>query len=326
MNPWKGALLVAAGAALGALGYAAVDRASGPDADDTPATAKPAELTGLRLTAEQQRAAQIAVAPLAGAASMATSQGYARAIDLAPLAAIAGDVTTAKAAAAASSREAARLVALVRDDAGASRRELETAQATARGDEAKLTAACRRLGLEFGPGLARLGCDAAEDLAREAAAGQLALLRVDFPGQALPAGTSVTLDLAPGEVAVRLLGPTSAGDTQLQSSGMLALLRGPLAARLGVGRIVTASRAAGRPRPGVLVPREAIVRSDGGLFAWRPLGPGRFERISLEGATADPRGWIVPVGALRPGQPIVVHGAGTLLGLEHAVAPAGSDD
>lgn len=319
-------LALAAGLGLGALGYRVI--AGGADHDDAAKAAGPAAaVDGVQLTGEQRAAAGLRLAP-AGAADDAggsTITGYARALDPAPLAGIGADIATAEAASAASARELARLAALVRDDAGASQRELEAARAQAAADRAKLTQACQRPGLEFGAGLARLGCHAVAGLAREAADGQAALLRVDMPGQTLAPGTAVTIDLAPGSARVTLLGPASAGDSQLQTAGMLALLRGPLAARAGAGRVLQASLPGAPGRPGVLVPREAIVRVDGGLFVWRPLGADRFERVSIAGAVATEHGWVAPLGTLKPGQPLVVSGAGTLLGLEHA-APAAAED
>ena len=74
------------------------------------------------------------------------------------------------------------------------------------------------------------------------------------------------------------------------------------------------------------MPRAALVRSDGALYAYRATGKDGFERVALTGAVAQDAGWLVPVGALHPGDRIVVEGAGTLLGLEHAAPAAAEDD
>jgi len=265
------------------------------------------------------------LAPLGTGAQPGGETGYARAMDLSPLAAIAAEESAAAAALAASSRELARLQALNQADAGAALKDVEAARAQTVADRARLTLACQRVGLEFGPGLARIGCGAVPGLARDAAAGRLAVMRVDFPGSAPQAGTSVTVDLAPGGASLRLIGPAMAGDSALQSAGALALLRGPQAARVGVGRVLSAHRATGPVSSGVLVPREAIVRTEGGLFVWRAKGDEQFERVPLEGAVVAPQGWLVPPGKLNAGDRVVVSGAGTLLGLEHA-APAAEED
>ncbi|HEY6870742.1 MAG TPA: efflux RND transporter periplasmic adaptor subunit [Novosphingobium sp.] len=322
---WTGmAIGLLAGIGLGALGYHELGR---PDEDDRAAAVAPAgSVDGVQLTDQQRAAAGLRVAALAPGEGGGEITGFARAVDPAPLAGIAADIATAEAASATSAREVARLTALVQGDAGASQRELEAAKAQAVADRAKLTQACQRPGLEFGAGLDRLGCHAIGELARAAATGQAALLRIDVPGQVLTAGQSVTVDLAPGSARLTLLGPASAGDSQLQTAGMLALLRGPTAARAGAGRVLQATVPGGQIRVGVLIPREAIVRVDGGLFVWRPRGQDRFERVAIPGAVATEHGWVAPVGTLRPGEPVVVSGAGTLLGLEHAAPPAAGDD
>jgi len=107
----------------------------------------------------------------------------------------------------------------------------------------------------------------------------------------------------------------------LQTAGVLAIADGTAS----VGRVLPARMGAAAGQAGVLVPRAALVRSDGALFVYRARGKDGFERIALTGAVAGDAGWAVPVGALHVGDRIVVEGAGTLLGLEHA-APAGGDD
>ncbi|MBC2665336.1 hypothetical protein H7F51_07375 [Novosphingobium flavum] len=328
MNRLHAAGLVLAGALLGAIGIEAAHRSAAPDADDAAkaeAPEAPPPVGTVRLEPEAAQQVQIRLALLTGASVTGDQPGFARALDLSALAAIASEAQAASAVADASSREAARLAALNKADAGAALKDVEAARAQAAADKARLTLACQRAGLEYGPGLARLGCPALGELAREAAGGELTLLRLDFSGAALRPGDSITVDLAPGTAQVRVLGPAAAGDSQLQSVGVLALLRGPLAPRAGVGRVLAAHRRLGAAQAGLLVPREAIVRTEGGLFAWRPAAKDTYERVPLDGAVASPQGWIVPAGRLKAGDSVVVSGAGTLLGLEHA-APAAAED
>lgn len=319
------ALLASAAAGAGftrLLGHA-------PDLDDDDAVgaghADPAPGAGVALTDEQQRQSGLQLARPAPVTTSSAATGYARSLDLSPLAAIAADLAVHHAALTASTREVERLTALVHDDAGASQRELDAARAQAAGDRARVEQSCRRVGLEFGAGLARLGCARIDALAQAAAAGELAVLRIDVPGQTLAAGTPVSVDLAPGAARVTVLGPASAGDAALQSGGALALLRGPGATRAGVGRLLQAEVPGPAGQAGVLIPRAAVVRVDGGLFAWRPADAHHFVRVPLTGATAGERGWTIPAAAWPAGQFVVVAGAGTLLGLEHAAPPAGDD-
>jgi hypothetical protein len=109
-------------------------------------------------------------------------------------------------------------------------------------------------------------------LARDAAAGNVAVLRIDFPDGVVPAGSAITIDAGDQQVGVRALGPAAMGDTQLQTAGTLALLRGAAVARAGVGRILAAHRTGAGTQSGYLIPREALVRVDGALCAYRCQG------------------------------------------------------
>jgi hypothetical protein len=319
LRPIAEGALVLAGAVAGALAVwllvpHAAERAGSPEREISAAGP-------LHLDARARENAGIGVAAVEGMTRQSGRDGFARGMDLAPLAAIASDIVSAEAASAASSREAARLEALAGADQSASHKDAEAARAQAVADRAKLAYACQRVTLEFGEGLGRLGCAAIPSLVRDAAAGRAALVRIDIVGPALPAGTPVEV----GNVAkVRVLGPAAAGDPQLQTAGVLALLGGPQAALMPVGRVVPAHAWTGSETSGVVIPRAAIVRADGGMFVYRDAGADGFERIALDDAEPVEAGWFVPTDDILPGDRIVVSGAGTLLGLERA-APAGGD-
>lgn len=322
--PLLGAAL--GGAAIGALALHFLAPMAAPDAKDieTSATA-PADAGGLRVDAATRARAGIQLAAPRAATAQVEESGYARAIDLSGLSGIAADILTAQAAANASAREAMRLEQLARTDQSAAQREVEAARAQAVADRAKLAQACQRVGLEYGAGLNRLGCNAIPGFAREAAAGQVAVLRIDFPDGPPPSGTQVTIGTGNGDVSVRVLGAAVAGDTQLQTAGVLALVHGPSTAHAGVGRILSARVGAGGSTAGFVIPRAALVRADGALYAYKAHGPNGFERIPLDGAIARSDGWFVPAGQVKADDRIVVSGAGTLLGLEH-MAPAAGDE
>lgn len=328
MRPWQGALLLASGLTLGALGMRLATPWLAGDGDDHPAAAPASAVGGgLHVDAVVQRQAGLRLTPLTLASLPAASEGFARALDLSPLAAIAAEITAATAAHDASAREAARLAGLVAADAGAARRDLDAARGQEGQDAARLTLACQRPALEFGAGLARLGCAAIPGLAREAAQGRLAVLRLDFPDGPVSQGASVAVDLAPAHITVRTLGPAITGDTQLQSAGALALVRGEAASAAGVGRVLAAHRATGEHRAGLVIPREAIVRADGTQQVYRALGGDGFERVSIDAAQPVVQGWFLPLGhGLRPGDRLVVAGAGTLLGIERSASGGQSGD
>lgn len=327
MKAWMGAGLALGGGALGALLMWTLAPETRADGDDRkPEAAEAAEKpAGLTLDAGTQAAAGIQVAPVAAARQEAGRDGYARAIDLSPLAALAAEAESARAAIAASAKEAARLAALTAQDQSAAPRDLEAAQAQLAADRARLTLACRKIGLDFGAGLARLGCDGISRLVRDAAQGQAALVRIDMAQGLPPASGTVAIGEGVDAVTARILGPAAAADAQLQTSGVLALAHGPAAAKLGVGRVLTVHLASGVAGSGVLVPRTALMRADGGQFVYRALGSGRFARVALSGGTPMAGGWFFPAGPLKAGDPIVVSGAMTLLGLERGPQQAGDD-
>jgi hypothetical protein len=71
----------------------------------------------------------------------------------------------------------------------------------------------------------------------------------------------------------------------------------------------------GSVKTGVLVPRDAIVRTQGGLWVYRSEGKGLFRRVELRDASAQDAGWFVSAG-LRSGDRVVIGGSTVLLGLE----------
>lgn len=327
MKIWQATVLVLIALALGALGMhvAAPWFAGAPEiAPKADSDAGP----GLHVEDKVQREAGLKLATVGTRHMSASADGFARAIDASPLGAISGEIAVARAAHDGSARELARLSALVAADAGASRRDLDAARSAEQQDAARLATACGRAALEFGPALAHLGCDGAARLSAQVARGQLAILRIDFADGMVPAGAMVDIELGTTHASVRVLGPATNGDTQLQSPGALALLEGPAAAQATAGRVLTAHRTTGAGREGLIVPREAIVRADGSLQVWRAIGPENFEKVTLD-PSAKPAGdgWFVPAGgALKAGDRIVVAGATTLLGLDHAAAGAGGAD
>lgn len=315
---------IAGGSALGgaALG-AALMWMLAPSPKPHAASAEPSatdetenQADGVTLDAKAQAAAGIQVAPLASAHAVGSRSGYARSVDLSPLAALAADAETARAAVTASQREVARLTALTEQDQSAAPKDLEAAQAQLASDRAKLTLACQKVGLDFGAGLARLGCDAISGLVREAAQGRAVLMRIDMIHGLPPSNGTIMIGEGGDMIAARILGPAVNAETQLQTPGVLAVVKGAGVSRLAVGRVLPVQLSDGSGANGVLVPRTALIRADGGQFVYRAQGGGRFTRVSLSGGSPMAGGWFFAGGPLRPGDPIVVSGATTLLGLE----------
>jgi len=323
-------LFLAAGSALAggtltaALFIAAPSLISGMDKDDTAPTAPaPAAPAGVvTITPAQAARAGIHIVALAPAQAIGVRPGFARALDIGTLSAIQSEIVSARAALAASQADYARQRALAAADQSASTRSVEQARAQAVADQARLAAATQRVGLEYGPGLARLSAAALGNLVHAAAAGQASLIRVDFADGAAPGSGQIRIH----DTMVPLLGPAAAADPHLQSVGSLAIVRGVLARELSAGRVlpVTIAATSGR-ESGVVVPRGALLRYQGGLWAYRAEPGGGYRRIELTDARAESRGWFVRDG-LKPGDRVVADGIAVLLSIEHGGEPAGEDD
>jgi hypothetical protein len=328
MKVWKAAGFAMGGAALGALLTWAIVAHKLPDADDDDAKTEAAQgnAQGLTLDADTQAAAGIVIVPVAAAQGSTQHNGYARALDISPLAALAADAQTARAAVAASQKEVVRLTALVGQDQSAAPRDLEAAQAQFAADNARLMLACRKIGLDFGAGLARLGCDGISSFVQDAAQGQAALLRIDMPQGAAPTDGMVMIGEGNDAVPAHVLGPAATADAQLQTPGTLALVRGKQAARLAAGRVLPARLSDSQNINGVLIPRTALIRADGGQFVYRAEEGGHFTRAALHDGVPMAGGWFFADGPLKPGDAIVVSGATTLLGMERGPQQAGDDD
>jgi hypothetical protein len=327
MKFWKATGFVIGGAALGALLTWAIVAHKLPDADDDDAKTEAAKdnAQGLMLDAETQAAAGIVIAPVAAAQGSTQRSGYARAIDISPLASLAADAETARAAVATSQKEVTRLTVLAGQDQSAAPRDLEAAQAQLAADNAKLALACRKMGLDFGAGLVRLGCDGISNLVRDAAQGQAALVRIDMLQGAAPSDGTVIIGEGDAAFTAHVLGPAIGTDAQLQTQGALALVRGKDAAQLAVGRVLPARLPDSKNVSGILVPRTALIRADGGQFVYRAQADGHFTRAALNDGVPMSGGWFFADGPLKAGDAIVVSGATTLLGLERGPQEVGDD-
>lgn len=269
----------------------------------------------VQVDAATQKRIGVATAPLVAARRQAVATGFARVLDPVPLATLDSDLVTTATAAAASRAEAVRTKALAAADATVSLKVAQAAQAQASADAARLALLRRRVGLEWGPVFA--GDASRSRLIAELVAGRAALVRIDAP-----AGTGgargARMQLSGGEtIDIAILGPARTADPRVQTGGLIGVVRGPAAARLGVGMSapVTLSGAAGGA--GVVVPRSALIRTAGQTFAYVRKDATHFERRALVAPTSQPEG-LFSAGGFSPGEPVVVCGALALLAAETA--------
>jgi hypothetical protein len=274
-----------------------------------------AESSRVEVDAATQKRLGVTTAPLAAAQHRVTVSGFARVLDPVPLATLDGDLVTAATAAAASRAEAARTKALAAADATVSLKVAQAAQAQAAADAAKLTLLRRRVGLEWGPVFA--GDAARARLLADLTAGRAALVRVDAPMGVAGAGSAL-MQLAGGEtVNVRVLGPARTADPRVQTGGLMGVVSGPVAARLGIGMSAPVTLSGGNASTGVVVPRSALIRTAGKTFAYVRTDATHFERRPLIAPTPQDEGLFSARG-FSPGQAVVVSGAAALFAAENA--------
>ncbi|MFO1259879.1 MAG: hypothetical protein U1E68_02220 [Sphingomonadaceae bacterium] len=323
MKLWEGAVAALGGAALAVAAiYAVPGFAPGSASEESENAAAEEQPFGTVAADEETlKHADIQVVALAAGSVGNVRSGYARALDLSALAAINADYRAASASAAASANDYVRQKALFAADTSTSARVVEQARVQQAADAEKVKLACRRVSLEYGAGLEHLGCPALDALLRDAAAGRAALVRLDFADGPPAPGSTVTITGGNAASDVRVLGPAALADPQLQTSGALAIVRGPAASCFGVGQVFDARISTGTSgKSGVIVPRSAILRADGAMWVYRADKGGVFTRVELKDAQSAPDGWLVREG-LKPGDRVAASGAGTLFGLEHG-APA----
>ncbi|KKW93306.1 efflux RND transporter periplasmic adaptor subunit [Sphingobium chungbukense] len=318
-----------AGAALaGALLLAFPALLSGRDEDDAAgakASAPVAQDGMVMLDRAGAARAGIRLVTLAPSRAPAIRRGFARALDISALAAIEAEIVSARAALAASQADYARQHALASDEQSASVHAVEIARAQALADQARLTAAIRRIELEYGPALARGSPQALDQTVRSLADGETSLIRVDFTDGTPPDGTVVQVGEGPGAAHVRLIGAAANADLHLQSAGALAIVRGPLARELGTGRVLPVSMAGSAGESGTLVPRDALLRYQGSLWVYRLEPGGGYRRVELTGARPQAGGWFAPSG-VRPGDRVAIGGPAVLLFMERGGEPMREDD
>jgi hypothetical protein len=242
-----------------------VARAVDDDDDDAP---KPGTTTPT-LNREQRDAVGIVVAHAVAAKPAMRIAGFGVVLDPSDPIAEAGDVAAARAAERAASAEVARLEGLYKAGAGASLKNLESAQAEAAKAHATASSASTRFALKWAP-LATGGDARRQKILDAAAAGKGALVRVDLPGRnsvgAVP--TSATLDIDGIEVKGDVLGALSQSGESQSASVLVAISDPPVGLAVGARFAATLS---GGDRAGFLVPRGALIYEEGGAYVYHQL-------------------------------------------------------
>jgi hypothetical protein len=275
----------------------------------------------VKLPAETQAKLGLKSEPLKAESSAASLSGFVKVLDPGPLAQLDSDIDAADAAAQASQAEFERSQALNRDGQAVAAKQVEAARAQARADATKLALLRRRVGLEWGDGVARLSGRQRAQLLADIGAGRAALVRIDTPsGEGLAGLKAVELDLGSlGKVRATVLGTARTGDPHLLSPGLIATARGAGVRSLSIGLSLPVTLTASAPVKGVVAPRAALLRSAGKTWVYVRTGPDTFLRKEVEEARSDPAGLFTRAG-LKAGEQVVTQGAAALFAAETNVS------
>ena len=322
-------IFVAAGFAGGVL-WMKKHGAVPPPAAETPTAAAPADEEAaaptvsrdtngnavIAMSDETQGDLGILVKRLAPFQMSPEQKGYGRMLDPAPLAALVTELASAHAAYSASSSELARLKTL-EGQGNASTRALQTAAAATLRDQLTVRSASERLTLSWGKAVADQ-----KDLpafAESLTSLEAALVRIDLPvGETMtapPIGARIAT-LSGQSAEAEYLEPAASVDPQTQGRGFIFLLK-PNSPRLTSGEsVVGYIRTPGEPLAGIIIPREAVVRTEGAGWVYVLNSAGdAFTRVEVALDHPTEAGWFVTKGS-SAGQYVVVTGAQQLLSIE----------
>jgi hypothetical protein len=208
-------------------------------------------------------------------------------------------------------------------DGGVAAKDLEAAVAQAKSDALHASLLRRRLGLEWGPGVARMSPAARDKLVRALSEGQTALVHVDTHNNEGQTGARfVRIDVGDGSVRGAVLGPARAAEPRLQSSGLIVQVDGPSAILLSVGLTQSAHIETANPQSGVVVPRTAVIRHLGADWVYVRAPSGGFERRMLTNPSIEADGLFVAQG-LSAGDEVAVKGAAALFSAEMTAQGSG---
>jgi hypothetical protein len=243
-------------------------------------------------------------------------KGYGRVLDPAPLAALLNELAAAQAASAASSNELARLKTL-EGQGNASVRVLQTAEAAALRDQLAVRSTRDRLVLSWGKAVA--DCRDLAALVLPLASLETALVRIDLPAGeklALPQGAHLST-LAGASMEAEYLGLAPTVDPQMLGRGFLFLCP-TNASRLPPGEAVVGYlKVPGEPLEGIVIPRDAVVRTEGAgwVYVLDNAGAEAFTRTEIPLDRATPAGWFITNGVAASDY-VVTKGAQQLLSIE----------
>jgi hypothetical protein len=270
----------------------------------------------LSLTPDVQAHVGLKTTTLSSQKRSSQIDAFAKVLDPGPLAQLEADLLSAQASVAASKAQAQRARALNATGGSVASKDVEAAVAQAGADAARAALLRRRLGLEWGPGIARLSDARRKALIDELAHGSAALVHVDTPSNEGQDGArSVDIDVGSASAHGVVLGAARQAEPRLQSSGLIVKVSGPSAILLSVGLTQSAHINQSSAVAGVVLPRSAVIRFEGSDWAYVRRGPTRFERRLIHAPIPQEKGLFTAEG-FHAGDAVISQGAAEVFAIE----------
>jgi hypothetical protein len=282
-----------------------------------------AETPGITLKAEEISSLGITVQPATAAQFSNRISGYGVVTALDAIAQADSEFLTAQAAAAQSQAAAARARSLsTGEEAAISREQVEVAQSKAAADAAALALARRKTEAAFG--LRSPWRDAATRQAamRRLASGAAVLVRVTFPatGGAVPTTLEISRMGTDGKSWTARTIWDAPADAAVPGRSFYALVQG---SDLAQNERVTAAIPTGAAQTGAKIPAKALLFGESESWAYLQTGAHTFLRTKVDISRPLSDGYFVT--NIKPGDKMVVDGAGLLLAREINPSTAAGD-
>jgi hypothetical protein len=271
-------------------------------------------MTMIHLDLQAQQLANLKTVSVATATLPAEMKAYGRVLDSASLVSLQSDLVAARAALQSSQAEYDRLKKLsVQDNASA--HGLEVAKAQLAHDQGALETARAQLLAVSSETVANQSPEFFRSLANQ----KNILVRLDLPADEIsaemPTAAVLTLSRNKPPIVANFLGRAATVDPQTQGEGFIFLVANAPASLMSGLAVIGFLQLPGEPWHGVIVPDDAVIRSDDRAWIYAQTGETDFERreIILDHPTEG--GWFVTNG-ITAGEKIVVAGAQALLSEE----------
>lgn len=271
-------------------------------------------VTVIHLDLKAQQFAGLQTEMVSAATLPPEMKAYGRALDSASLISLESETVAARAALQASRAEYERLKKLsVQDNTSA--HALEMAKAQLARDQGALETAEAQLAAASSTNVVGQSPEFFQSLAKQ----EIVLVRLDLPTGDISAETppAAQLEISRNQfVAANFFGRAAVVDPQTQGEGFIFLVTNAPASLLPGLAVTGFLQLPGEPSRGVIVPDDAVVRSDGHAWTYAQTGETNFERreIILDHPTND--GWFITNG-VAPEEKVVATGAQALLSEEN---------